>query len=66
MDEESFVKVKTPCGKTDQFELKEIIQQGSVFGPLKCSVLIDTIGRDCLIDDEGLYEYKNTPTCNDR
>ena len=59
MDEESLVKVKTPCGPTEQFELKEIIQQGSVFGPLKCSVQIDTIGRDCLIEDEGLYKYKN-------
>ena len=35
------------------------IQQGSVFGPLKCSGQIDTIGRDCLIEDEGLYKYKD-------
>ena len=30
MDETSIVNVKTPCGPTDSFELKEIIQQGSV------------------------------------
>ena len=59
MDEESYVKVKTPCGPTEEFVVKEIIQQGSVFGPLKCSVQIDTIGRDCIIEDECLYKYKN-------
>ena len=33
--------------------------QGSVFGPLKCSVQIDTIGRDCLSRNVGLYMYKD-------
>ena len=33
--------------------------QGSVFGPIKCSVQIDTLGRDNLIQNSGLYQYKN-------
>ena len=32
--------------------------QGTVFAPIKCSVQIDTLGRDCLINGDGLYEYK--------
>ena len=51
--------VKTPSGDTDRFLLDRIVLQGSVFGPLKCSVQVDTLGRDCLQRDVGLYLYKN-------
>ena len=33
--------------------------KGTVFAPLKCSVQIDTLGRDCLTNGEGLYNYKD-------
>ena len=33
--------------------------QGSVLGPIKCIVQIDTLGRDCYRDMEGLFLYKN-------
>jgi hypothetical protein len=34
--------------------------QGTVFAPIKCSIQIDTLGRDCLANSEGegLYVYK--------
>ena len=31
----------------------QLVLQGSVFGPLKCCVQIDTLGRDCLAEDKG-------------
>ena len=60
LDERAIVKVKTPCGETDMFELQKLIIQGGVFSPIKCTVQIDTLGRDCLKYNEGLYKYKNT------
>ena len=59
LDEKCETVVKTPCGDTERFSLPRIVLQGSVFGPLKCSVRIDTIGRDCLSRNVGLYMYKD-------
>ena len=35
--------------------------QGSVFGSLKCTVQVDTLGRDCLSSEDqiGLFQYKS-------
>lgn len=59
LNEVGNVKVKTPCGKSDTFDIHNKIMQGSVFGPLKCAVQVDTLGRDTLIEDYGLYKYKD-------
>ena len=59
LDENCQPVVKTPCGDTDRFTLQRVVLQGSVFGPLKCSVQVDTLGRDCLSRDVGLYLYKD-------
>ena len=53
------IAVKTPVGISERFVMEEIEMQGSVFGPMKCSVQIDTLGRDCYRDREGLFLYKN-------
>ena len=53
------VKVKTPVGDTNRFELKQIEMQGTVNAPLKCAVQIDTLGRYCYTYSTGLYFYKN-------
>ena len=59
LDEECIINVKTLCGNTEEFKLAQLVLQGSVFGPIKCCVQIDTIGRDCLAQDKGLYKYKD-------
>ena len=33
--------------------------QGEVFGPLQCSVQVDTISKECLEESKFLYSYKN-------
>ena len=62
LDEEAFVKVKTPIGMSPEFVLQRSIFQGSVLGPIKCSVSIDTFGGDTLSaknSENVLYKYKN-------
>ena len=51
--------VRTPWGTvTDRVELNEIEMQGTVPAPLKCSIQIDTLGKECIEEGECLYKYK--------
>ena len=59
MDQKANVIVKTPCGPTEEFTLEEIVMQGSVFGPIKSTIQIDTLGRDCQTHNQGMFKYKN-------
>ena len=52
------VAVKTPHGLTDRIEVNKIILQGDVFGPIECSVSVDTYGKECLAEEIHLYSYK--------
>ena len=56
----STVAINTPCGMTENFELKEIEMQGSVLAPIKCSNQVDTLGKECQVKNENLYNYKGT------
>ena len=57
------VAVKTPWGsKTQRKTLSKIEMQGGVLTPLKCSVQIDTLGKEILSSTEcskSLYKYKD-------
>ena len=53
------VAVKTPNGITERVKVKEIILQGDVFGPMECSVTVDSFGKECLLEDKHLYYYKD-------
>ena len=52
------VAVNTPVGITARVEVNEIVLQGEVFGPLQCSVQVDTFGKECLEGGKHLYTYK--------
>ena len=58
LDEKCKVVVKTPVGVTEMFELERIVLQGSVFGTIKCSVQMDTLGRKSLQTGFGVYKYR--------
>ena len=45
MNEKAKIKVKTPIGETDMFEVKEIVKQGTIWGPEMCCVETDAINR---------------------
>ena len=54
------VAVKTPWGSTtDRIVLERIEMQGTVPAPLKASVQLDTLGKECLENGEGLFKYKD-------
>ena len=59
MNETCQVKVKTPVGDTDRFQLKRIEMQGTVPAPLKCAVQMDTLGKYSYTFNTGLYQYKD-------
>ena len=51
--------IKTPNGLTDRVKVEEIILQGDVFGPMQCSVTVDSFGKECILEDKHLYYYKD-------
>ena len=53
------LSIKSAFGKTERKSLKEIEMQGSVMGPIKASVQIDSIGKDCIEKNVNLFKYKN-------
>ena len=52
------VAVKTPFGLTQRENINKIVLQGEVFGPLQCSVQVDTFGKECVQENKFLYTYK--------
>ena len=59
MNQKCQVKVKTPVGDTERFELSSIEMQGTVPAPLKCAVQIDTLGKYCYTYNTGCYIYRD-------
>ena len=54
------VAVKTPFGLTDRQNINRVVMQGEVYGPLCCSVQVDTFGKECIRKNKYLYKYKET------
>ena len=53
------VAIKTAWGtETERKTFKNIEMQGTVITSIKCSIQIDTLGKECLATGEGLYKYK--------
>ena len=58
MNSRNQVAVKTPFGITERKSVEKIVLQGEVFGPLQCSVTVDTFGKECMEEDKHLYKYR--------
>ena len=59
LNENCNIAVKTPVGITDRFLVNKIEMQGTKFSNIKCSIQIDTLGKECYTSGEGLFLYKN-------
>ena len=59
MNDRCNIAIKTPIGITDRFQLDQIEMQGTKFSNIKCSVQIDTLGKECYSSGEGLFLYKS-------
>ena len=46
------VSVSTPNGLTTRDNIERVVLQVDVFGPLECSVQIDTVGKECMEEDK--------------
>ena len=60
-NKKSNVAIKTPWGTTtERATIEKIEMQGSVLAGIKCSISIDTLGKECLQNQHNvLYSYKN-------
>ena len=52
------VAIKTPFGMTKRESMKRFVMQGENFGPICCSVTVDTFGKECVKEKRNLYYYK--------
>ena len=46
------VAMKTPYGLTEREAINKIVLKSEVFGPLQCSVLVDTLAKECLEENK--------------
>ena len=51
----NLVAVNTPAGQTERVEIPTIVQQGSGWGPMQCSVSVDKIGK--MAKERGIHQY---------
>ena len=58
LNKECDIFIKTPVGDTRTFTLEDTEQQGTVLAPLKCANQMDSISRECITEDIGLYRYR--------
>ena len=61
------LSVKTPYGLTEEIHLDYIVPQGDLISPLESSVMVDTIGKSLLEEEERgesniLYKYRGEVT----
>ena len=45
MNREIKAEVDTPVGKTEPFVIKEVVRQGTIYGPTLCSITTDRINK---------------------
>ena len=51
----NLVAVNTPAGQTERVSIPTIVQQGSGWGPMQCSVSVDKIGK--MAKERGVHQY---------
>ena len=58
-NKESYIKINTPFGQTESAKVEDVEAQGSVLSPIRCSIQIDSLGKECIDSNENVYKYKN-------
>ena len=54
MNKETDIIVRTPVGNTDNIQVKEVVKQGTIFGPIMCCAETSTVNS---IGEEVKYSY---------
>jgi hypothetical protein len=55
---EAFIAINTPFGQTERVKVENIETQGTKITPIKVSIQIDSIGKECILTNMNLYSYK--------
>ena len=53
------IAIKTPNGTTERKDIKNIIMQGTVFGSIICTAVMDKLAQMFYKDEDLVYKYKN-------
>ena len=56
------IAVKTPQGKSESKDIKNVVIQEDVFGPMMCSKQVDLFEKECLEEQKYLYKINKVPT----
>ena len=59
-NQKNSIAIKTPFGITKRFDVEDIIMQGTVFGPLKCTTSMNQLGAMAYKRGTPLLAYKET------
>ena len=54
MNKETDIIIRTPVGNTDNIQVKEVVKQGTIFGPIMCCAKTSTVNS---IGEEVKYSY---------
>ena len=54
MNKETVIIIRTPVGNTDNIQVKEVVKQGTIFGPIMCCAETSTVNS---IGEEVKYSY---------
>ena len=54
MNKETDIIIRTPVGNTDNIQVKEVVKQGTIFGPIMCCAETSTVNS---IGEEVKYSY---------
>ena len=54
------IAIKTPNGTTERRDIKNIIMQGTVFGSLICTSVMDKLAQIFYKDEDLVYKYKRS------
>ena len=60
MNKETYIIIRTPVGNTDNIQVKEVVKQGTIFGPIMCCAETSTVSSN---GEEVKYRYGKILEC---
>ena len=59
-NESASIAIKTSCGVTERFDIKDTVMQGTVWGGLLCTTTMDQLCKSIYKEDRLLYKYRES------
>ena len=58
-NENADIAIKVNNKLTERIHVKDVIMQGSVWGSIKCTTMMDKLNKSMMVEDTLKYHYKN-------